>query len=77
MLSDLFDKTNTTAVYVKENKTLMCLIHSEVLFAEKGIVYEGMQMSQLDSYTPGRILHIISNNKIGLITNPKDGIPHF
>jgi 2-oxoglutarate dehydrogenase E1 component len=54
----------------KENRCV--LIHGDAAFAGQGIVYESMQMSQLDSYTTGGILHVIANNQVGFTTNPKE-----
>jgi len=37
-------------------------VHGDAAFAGQGIVYETMQMSQLDNYEIGGTIHFIVNN---------------
>jgi 2-oxoglutarate dehydrogenase E1 component len=58
---------------VKRNEHKSVLIHGDAAFAGQGVVYESMQMSDLESFTIGGVLHIVSNNQIGFTTGAKDG----
>ena len=55
-----------------EKKILPILIHGDAAIAGQGIVYEVIQMAQLDGYRTGGTLHIIINNQVGFTTNYLD-----
>lgn len=56
-----------------EKKIIPILIHGDASIAGQGIVYEVVQMAQLDGYRTGGTVHIVVNNQLGFTTNYKDG----
>lgn len=60
--------------YLKdENKVVPILIHGDAAISGQGIIYEVIQMAQLDGYRTGGTIHIVVNNQIGFTTNYLDG----
>lgn len=53
-------------------KCMAILIHGDAAFAGQGVVYETMQLSQLENYQTGGTLHVIANNQVGFTTDPSD-----
>ncbi len=56
----------------KAKKILPVLLHGDAAFAGQGVVYEVVQMAQLDGYRTGGTIHIAVNNQVGFTTNYLD-----
>jgi len=56
-----------------DDKIAPILIHGDASIAGQGIVYEVIQMANLDAYRTGGTIHIVINNQIGFTTNYLDG----
>lgn len=55
-----------------EKEIVPILIHGDAAIAGQGIVYEVIQMAQLDGYKTGGTIHIVINNQVGFTTNYLD-----
>jgi 2-oxoglutarate dehydrogenase E1 component len=54
------------------SKVLPIVVHGDAAIAGQGIVYEIVQMAQLDGYRTEGTIHIVVNNQIGFTTNYLD-----
>ncbi|MEY3241017.1 MAG: hypothetical protein RIR11_2455 [Bacteroidota bacterium] len=69
-----FARAKADALYNSEyDKILPILIHGDAALAGQGIVYELIQMSQLEGYYTGGTIHIVVNNQIGFTANWDEG----
>lgn len=53
-------------------KVMPVLVHGDAAIAGQGIVYEVVQMMNLDGYKTGGTIHIVVNNQVGFTTNYTD-----
>ena len=55
------------------SKVLPIVVHGDAAIAGQGLIYEVVQMANLDGYKTGGTVHIVVNNQIGFTTNYLDG----
>ncbi len=51
------------------NKAAGIIIHGDAAIAAQGVVYETVQMAQLDGFRTGGTIHLIINNQVGFTTS--------
>jgi 2-oxoglutarate dehydrogenase E1 component len=54
-------------------KIIPVLIHGDASISGQGIIYELIQMSELEGYGTGGTIHLVVNNQLGFTTNYLDG----
>lgn len=56
-----------------ERRKLPLLIHGDAALAGEGVVQESLNLAQLDAYTTGGTIHVVTNNQLGFTTPPAQG----
>jgi len=59
-------------ILMDEKKICPVMIHGDAAVAGQGVVYEVIQMAQLDGYRAGGTIHVVVNNQVGFTTNYLD-----
>src|SRR6202042_3140272 len=68
-----FARAKADVMYKSDyDKILPILIHGDASVAGQGIVYEVLQMSELDGFLTGGTIHFVINNQIGFTTDFED-----
>ncbi|HNJ59086.1 MAG TPA: thiamine pyrophosphate-dependent enzyme, partial [Chitinophagaceae bacterium] len=68
-----FSRAKADILYNSEYKKILpILIHGDSSVAGQGIVYEVLQMSELEGYDTGGTIHFVINNQIGFTTDFDD-----
>jgi 2-oxoglutarate dehydrogenase E1 component len=55
------------------SKLIPVIIHGDAAIAGQGVVYEVVQMSELNGYKTGGTIHLVINNQVGFTTSYLDG----
>src|SRR5690606_33939860 len=68
-----FSRAKADLLYGSDYDRIMpVLIHGDAAAAGQGVVYETVQMSQLEGYYTGGAMHFVINNQIGFTTDFDD-----
>jgi len=67
-----FARAKTDIIYKDNTNVLPILVHGDAAVAGQGIIYELIQMSNLEGYTNGGTIHFVINNQVGFTTDFED-----
>jgi 2-oxoglutarate dehydrogenase E1 component len=63
-------RSQIDSLYSKDfDKAAAIIIHGDAAIATQGVVYETIQMSQLNGYKTGGTIHLVINNQVGFTTS--------
>ncbi len=63
-------RSQIDSLYNKDfDKAAAIIIHGDAAIATQGVVYETIQMSQLNGYKTGGTIHLVINNQVGFTTS--------
>ncbi len=67
-------RARATQLKLKNLQTVLpILIHGDAAIAGQGIVYETLQMDQLEGFQNGGVIHLVINNQIGFTAKSEEG----
>lgn len=55
------------------SKVLVVIVHTDAAVIGQGVVAETIQLSGVDGFTVGGVVHVVVNNQIGFTTEPHEG----
>jgi len=53
-----------------QQRVMPIILHGDAAFSGQGVVYESMQLSQVEDFSVGGTIHVIVNNQVGYTTDP-------
>ena len=70
--AEIFETESSDRAF-EEEVLIVGFGNADVKTEGQGVVYESMQMQDLQNYTVGGTIHVIVNNQIGFTTTPNKG----